>query len=149
MNTITAIFYSSRCQQYTQSSSCPFLRQFKGQTCINCTGPTANVHQQSAVIKVNDNITDCSEEVVVGGVDPLRGPARGPGEHVARVAVVVARVPPPPHPPHVLPQQVLVRALPRGRRRVRSPVRQHRRPAVRPPFSPERRRTCKIYYCLG
>ena len=100
--------------------------------------------QQSAVMKVNYNITDCSEEVVVGGVDPLRGPARGPGEHVARVAVVVARVPPPPHAPHVLPQQVLVRALPRGRRRVRSPVRQHRRPAVRPPFSPERRRTFKM-----
>ena len=142
MNTITAnfLFFSFRCQQYTQSSSCPFLRQFKGQTCINCTGPTANNYQQSAVIIVNYNITDCSEEVVVGGVDPLRGPARGPGEHVARVAVVVTRVAAPPHAPHVLPQQVLVRALPRGRRRVRPPVRQHRRPAVRPPFPPKQTR---------
>ena len=47
---------------------------------------------------------------MVGGVDPPGGPARGPGVRVARVAVVLARVPPPPHPPHVLPQQVLVRA---------------------------------------
>ena len=79
--------------------------------------------------------TDSSEEVVIGSVEPLSGPACGAWEHAAGVAVVLQTVCTAPPAPHVSLQQVLVRPL-LPRPGVELGVRQHAGPAGVPVVPP-------------